>query len=387
MNCEQVQELLSPYIDDVLETDAVHAVDRHLETCGECSKEYQELVSMISMLKAMGDEDLPEGFNERLMGRIKAVNPSRKRFLIPSWLPAGAAAAILVALFFGAAPRVFQMDEQFIQGDKGIHQEIASDSQADRSNTRSLNERAAPVEFASGGLKVKTGSESDEKAIYGQKTTDKQVNSVESQMTSPQPSDRSPTPFRARDGGYSAKGAGDEAKPEAATTDGSSQVVPEEDAQFRVRAFSAPAPVQPFLHLVMSDLGSAQGKLTNVAKSAGGTIQSLDTAGAEGKKLSFVVTIPRHSLAQFLEGVSALGEVVQDNIADADASNVLDELESQREDLKNQAAKAGDSSEIKRLQEEIARIDAKIEGIQYGTLEVSQTGLVKINILVEEKGN
>ena len=74
MNCEQVQELLSPYIDDMLEKDEMNKVSKHLETCSCCADEYRRLLNLVCALRALGEEDLPEGFNERLINRLNKIN-------------------------------------------------------------------------------------------------------------------------------------------------------------------------------------------------------------------------------------------------------------------------------------------------------------------------
>ena len=49
MNCEQCQELLSPYLDNELEASAASFVRAHLSLCAECSEICEDLASIIDL--------------------------------------------------------------------------------------------------------------------------------------------------------------------------------------------------------------------------------------------------------------------------------------------------------------------------------------------------
>jgi predicted Zn-ribbon and HTH transcriptional regulator len=66
MNCNDVKELLSLYIDNMLEPNQMNTVTEHLSHCGACKKEYEELTQILSLLANIEVSPLPEAFDRRL---------------------------------------------------------------------------------------------------------------------------------------------------------------------------------------------------------------------------------------------------------------------------------------------------------------------------------
>ncbi|UCC39780.1 MAG: zf-HC2 domain-containing protein [Candidatus Aminicenantes bacterium] len=99
MKCEKVEELLSPYCEDELSTEERKAVDRHLETCENCSLLFSSMGETMESLT-----EFPElNVSESLLDRIYAIPSKKRRFklsfdfmLRPSLQPILAAATILL---------------------------------------------------------------------------------------------------------------------------------------------------------------------------------------------------------------------------------------------------------------------------------------------------
>lgn len=70
MDCVEVQELLSEYIDDALESSLNEKIKEHLDTCDECRREYELLRKVIDECSCIYDEDLPDGFHERIRSAV-----------------------------------------------------------------------------------------------------------------------------------------------------------------------------------------------------------------------------------------------------------------------------------------------------------------------------
>jgi len=116
MNCEKIQELLSPYIEDELSEERKQEVEKHLQGCASCR---MLLVSLKEAREAMGAFPQLE-VSERLMSQLYALPHRKKRFkfsfdflLRPSLQPILAAATIILTLisFYFFNPNKAQIDK------------------------------------------------------------------------------------------------------------------------------------------------------------------------------------------------------------------------------------------------------------------------------------
>ncbi len=108
MKCEQVEEFLSPYLEDELSPEEKRTVEEHLKTCPGCSL-------LLSSLKETRESlvDLPQlEVSQALLTRLYSIPQKKRRFslgldffLRPSLQPVLAAASIVLTLvsfyFFG----------------------------------------------------------------------------------------------------------------------------------------------------------------------------------------------------------------------------------------------------------------------------------------------
>lgn len=65
MRCHETRELLSLYIDHVLDEDLAAQVSAHLDFCPECRKEYEDLVKIIGVLSTLPEVPVPEDLENR----------------------------------------------------------------------------------------------------------------------------------------------------------------------------------------------------------------------------------------------------------------------------------------------------------------------------------
>ncbi|MGD9568264.1 MAG: DUF4349 domain-containing protein [Sedimentibacter sp.] len=70
MNCNDVRDNLSLYIDDELNEEEKKLMDEHLKVCTECSKELEEYRKLIQMLNELPDEEPPAGYCKRLHEKL-----------------------------------------------------------------------------------------------------------------------------------------------------------------------------------------------------------------------------------------------------------------------------------------------------------------------------
>lgn len=101
MKCEEIEELLSPYLEDELSIEEKKAVEKHLETCKNCSFLLSSIEETMESLTEFPELDV----SESLLDRIYTIPGKKRRFqfsfdflLRPSLQPILAAVTILLAI-------------------------------------------------------------------------------------------------------------------------------------------------------------------------------------------------------------------------------------------------------------------------------------------------
>ncbi|MBE6008274.1 MAG: DUF4349 domain-containing protein [Lachnospiraceae bacterium] len=97
MECDNYKELISLYFDNELDEKEEKELFEHLTNCPSCRKEYEELKAVMDMLGEIEEQELPEGFHDEVMAKIKAeAKPQKKK--IP-WARYTSIAASICAVF------------------------------------------------------------------------------------------------------------------------------------------------------------------------------------------------------------------------------------------------------------------------------------------------
>lgn len=71
MKCNEIRELLSLYIDGMLEEDQLKIVEEHLTACEACRNEYNEMKEMLDLLGQADMVPVPDAFEFRLKKALK----------------------------------------------------------------------------------------------------------------------------------------------------------------------------------------------------------------------------------------------------------------------------------------------------------------------------
>lgn len=101
MDCREIEELLSAYIDGELNGAEALAVTEHLSICPECRLELLRLQETVNVIRSLPEIEPPFDFHQRLCQRLnplKEQKPWYKRFSFNRWLGFGAAAALLLCV-------------------------------------------------------------------------------------------------------------------------------------------------------------------------------------------------------------------------------------------------------------------------------------------------
>ena len=80
MSHSKLRRLLNDYVDRQLPGTQRAEVSAHLEACGECATEVRELERGVSLLRRLPEPELPPGFADAVMERVRAGESS------PAWL-------------------------------------------------------------------------------------------------------------------------------------------------------------------------------------------------------------------------------------------------------------------------------------------------------------
>lgn len=71
MECNEIRELLSLYIDQMLDDTQMNEVEQHLAICAACKKEYDELLEITELLNGTEMIPVPDSFEFRLKQALK----------------------------------------------------------------------------------------------------------------------------------------------------------------------------------------------------------------------------------------------------------------------------------------------------------------------------
>lgn len=100
MSCSEARELLSLYMDNMLDDEERMEVEKHLLTCDECKKELDSLVFVAKILKDLPEVELPELFDDRLREKLLLANKLTKK---KKWSRYSSFAAIFLVGIFSVA--------------------------------------------------------------------------------------------------------------------------------------------------------------------------------------------------------------------------------------------------------------------------------------------
>jgi hypothetical protein len=106
MNCSQIEEWLSPYLESSLSVDETRQVEEHLKGCRQCADLLEEMRSVAALCQSYPTLELEPDFLERILLRTSGRPRTRsfrerfrKYFVRPLLTPRFAAGAVLATLF------------------------------------------------------------------------------------------------------------------------------------------------------------------------------------------------------------------------------------------------------------------------------------------------
>lgn len=73
MNCNEINQLISLYLDDFLETETQIEFLEHIKNCPSCAKELEETKTLLSQVQSLPPVPFPSGLHEEIMKSVTAV--------------------------------------------------------------------------------------------------------------------------------------------------------------------------------------------------------------------------------------------------------------------------------------------------------------------------
>ncbi|MCG6552747.1 MAG: zf-HC2 domain-containing protein [Candidatus Magnetominusculus sp. LBB02] len=99
MNCNEVRDMLSAYMDGQIDGAKLLAIEGHIAECGACKEELRSLQAVAASLKGLATVKAPAGFENRLKERINARPKSFFDILpLSIKIPAGITALAITAV-------------------------------------------------------------------------------------------------------------------------------------------------------------------------------------------------------------------------------------------------------------------------------------------------
>lgn len=100
--CESYMEMISAHLDGALADDERARMTDHLASCEACRNYMMELAAIRAALSDAEDVDVPDGFAEGVMQRVReSVQRPKKQNLLRRFAPLAACAAVLAVIFAG----------------------------------------------------------------------------------------------------------------------------------------------------------------------------------------------------------------------------------------------------------------------------------------------
>jgi len=136
MNCNEIKDMLSLYIDGELDEKEKKAVEEHVEVCESCRSELEQYQKIINMLQSLIEVEPPKGYCKRLHEKLLKAKQQKKISAKSRWIKYGSIAATFVLvvsaiyvssnLRMGNSPK----NENSVAYDRGMNSNKSEESPA-----------------------------------------------------------------------------------------------------------------------------------------------------------------------------------------------------------------------------------------------------------------
>ncbi|HWI55305.1 MAG TPA: DUF4349 domain-containing protein [Desulfobacteria bacterium] len=387
MHCSEIREMLSFYIDDVLEQTDRARVEGHLNTCGTCRQELEDLQASVRLIRSLGEVLPPENFRSELMSKLREAPLSSRKDLKsrikelgglifggPSGTWKYAAAAVII-IGIGIGTGLYQLNQTNLDSfDK--RSEIAGKTDNFYNAGSSSNKMAAPPKGESGADDLLTLRMEKDEQVTERKSEKIIASNPDGGKAAA--ADQAGDAERVEDKSAAVPGA----VPEAASVQG--LVENQEDSKSVQKIVK-----EASLSLEVENYRDFSSRLLTVTEQFGGYIENSSENLDSAASASFVVRVPNSRFSDLIGAVEKLGKIKVKQVSGRDVTGELVDTESrlrnfqaQEQRLLSLMDKAEDLSDLVTLENELSRIRGEIETLQ-GRLKVLDDTVVYSTIRLE----
>lgn len=137
MKCEQIRDLLSPYMDQMTDSQENNAIIAHLAACPDCREELKQLEAMRDMMGNLYTPQLPDTFAQDLRQRL---NDGKKIILKPRYLKTPSKAGWIAAAVAVVALAAGIFSSNYLPVDNIIAYHEQQTQVTDKKTTKSVND-------------------------------------------------------------------------------------------------------------------------------------------------------------------------------------------------------------------------------------------------------
>ena len=332
MDCKEVNQLISEYLDAELSPEQQKSMEAHLAQCASCQREMAFHRQLQGVLQELGQETsaAPAGFAGQVTAALQRETQKPRRKV--AWLPAawhkGVAAAAVLLLIAGNAV-YFNDDFRTALGDRIF----GPDEQSVLVSNQPDDPDAAPGEAVTAVIEPVTENQPDDSAL-----------------TPPESN-----PPAGNVAGSPANNAPDSAAVNNPPAGSPAQGTPEQEVRVLL-ANEEWLATSTYLRVTIADLNTGKAQAEALAFGAGATVQAYPAQQeADGKKAVLIkITAPVAQAPALITDLARLGKVqkVQDDRQDLTVS--YKETQVYCNDLIGRLAKETNAAERQRLEAQIA---------------------------------
>ena len=347
MQCSEIRELLSEYIDDVLDEKEKSAIAEHIRTCSTCFQEMTDLQETVNLLHSLGEVTPPGEFRKQLRVKLENLPPS----VIKSsgtWLNSAArwfsgskkyAAAAVIIISLGVSIGVYKLS----QGELQLKAGNLTANQAMRSKDTGQSPEAPKAED---GPRI---SATDSKASVD--TT--KVFGLGEKNVSP--------------GAESAAAGSDQAQtlPEGLLPAKRPQAKePPSLRNSMVQDSGVKIIKRGYLTLEVNNYTEFATKLMDLIVRCGGWIENSSENSAQPLSANFTIRVPVGSFSELSGSIESLGKVTRRQYSDQNVTSEFAGTESSLANLEQQEQVLISSINKARSLDEVLALESEITGVR-----------------------
>ena len=344
MQCSEIRELLSEYIDDVLDEKEKSAIEEHIRTCSTCFQEMTDLQETVNLLHSLGEVTPPGEFRKQLRVKLEKLPPP----VIKSsgtWLNRAArwfsgskkyAAAAVIIISLGVSIGVYKLSQgelQLIGGNPTAA--LNSKNEEDRTSQEKRNNqvmRSKDTGQSPEAPKVEDEPRSSMADSKAPEDTPKMFGSGEKNVLLPAKTPQAKEPPSLRKG-----------------------MVQDSGVKIIKRGY---------LTLEVNNYNEFATKLMDLIVRRGGWIENSSENSGQPLSANFTIRVPVGSFSELSGSIESLGKVTRRQYSDQNVTSEFAGTESSLANLEQQEQVLISSINKARSLDEVLALESEITGVR-----------------------